>query len=812
MNRTILSQAIIALGSALLGQLALAQSAARPESGANAAASELDEVLVTAQRRTEDVQKAALSITVFSGDMLQQAGISKPDDLAKLAPGLQVAGGTTTQIYVRGVGDFGVTATANPAVVTSLDGVAIARPQAISGNFFDLERVELLKGPQGTLYGRNASGGALNLLTAQPRIGEYSGYAQANFGNYSQKGVEGAFNMPAGERGAFRFSYQLNDRNGYLTDGTDDDKHESVRLQSKFEVHDGLSLRAMVGYIHLGGKGTGLVRSQSIPGTSPWTGNTSAVAGAAYMAAATAQFNGALAGGCNPAPTGNCPPPPALLVDPSTSKLFQDVKNTNASFQLDKTFDFANLTIIPGWRRTESRFALQPSFLYSVGGVYDAAGDKSKGESSDQYSLEARLAHDTDKLKWVAGAYAMREDQSNDFVLYGGLIQNQRVSGKLKTDAYAAFGQITYSATEKLRVTAGVRYTSDKRGAFDLQKWAISPTVTTPAAVTGLPPIPCLPNVPAPGARLPGTLCPLVNQTPGYYDTSQTFTKVTWKAGIEVDVAPQSMLFADISTGFKAGGFNQAVSLSQPTKLQPYNPETITAYTLGIKNRFLDNRVQLNAEAFYWDYKNLQLSAQAFDGTGLIVLLTQNAGKARVSGLNIDLTTKPWQGGTIHAAIEYVDSKYKEFILQESTQFVPPGRVSCPVTAPNAQGLVTVNCSGKPLVRSPELSGNLGINHAFGLASGANLTVDVAMAFAGRSYQTTDFIAAEYSKSWSNASASLTYNAPNDKWFVSAFGRNLTNAEIYTGGGGHQAAFVSGWVTSNIAPPRTYGARVGVKF
>jgi iron complex outermembrane recepter protein len=813
MIRNILPQSIIVLGSLMLAQLAPAQAAAKAETKAEASVTELGEVLVTAQRRTEDIQKAALSIEVFSGDVLRDAGIAKPDDLIKLAPGLQVAGGTTTQVYVRGVGDFGVTATANPAVATSLDGVGVARPQAISGNFFDIERIELLKGPQGTLYGRNASGGALNILSVQPRLGEFAGYAEASLGNYSLRSLEGAFNMPASDHSAFRLSYQINSRNGYLSDGADDDKHESFRLQNKYE-NGGLSVRSMVGYIHLGGVGTGLVRSPGIPGLSAWTGNTDPRAGAAYMAAAAAQFNGALAGGCNPAPppAGNCPPAPALLVDPSTSKLFQDVKNYNASVQLDKTFDFGTLTVIPGWRRTEARFAVQPSFLYNVGGAYDAVGDKSKGETSDQYSLEARLAHESDKLKWVVGAYGFREDQSNDFVLFGGLIQNQRVAGKLKTDAYATFGQLTYSVSDMVRLTGGLRYTSDKRGAFDLRKWAISPTVTAPAAITGLPPIPCLPNVPAPGANLPGTLCPLINTAPGYYDSSQTYTKVTWKAGFEVDLAPQSMLYADVSTGFKAGGFNQAVSLTQPTKLQPYNPETITAYSVGIKNRFMDNRVQLNAEAFYWDYKDLQLSAQAFDGTGLIVLLTQNAGKATVQGLDLNLVAKIWQGGTLHAAVEYVDSKYKEFILQESVQFVPPGRVACAVSAPNAQGLVTVDCSGKPLVRSPEFSGNAGISQAFNLAGGGNITLAADVAFAGRSYETTDFIAAEYAKSYSNVSASLTYKAPNDKWFISAFGRNLTNAEIYSGGGGHQAAFVTGWVTSNIAPPRTFGARFGVKF
>jgi iron complex outermembrane recepter protein len=809
MQRSSMSKITIALFGLLLAQVAAAQSAARPEAQAGG----LEEVVVTAQHRTEDAQKAALAIVVISGSDLREAGVSKPDDLTKLTPGLQVAGGTTTQLYVRGVGDFGVTATANPAVVTNVDGVVVARAQAISGNFFDLERVELLKGPQGTLYGRNASGGALNILSAQPRLGEMSGYAEVAVGNYSLRALEGAINLPAGNRNAFRLSYQVNSREGYLSDGTDDDKHQSFRLQHKYNDGD-LSVRTIVGYTHLGGKGTGLAVSPAIPGLSAWTGNTDSRAGAAYIAAATAQFNGALAGGCNPAPppVGNCPPAPALLADPSTSNLFQDVTSYNASVQLDKNLGFATLTVIPAWRRTEARFAIQPSFLYNVGGAYDAAGDKTDGERSSQYSLEARLAHESDRWKWVVGAYGFREDQSDDYVLFGGLIQNQRVSGQLKTDAYAGFGQLTYSVSSSIRLTGGLRYTSDKRSGLEMRKWAISPTVTAPSPVTGLPPIPCLPDVPVPGANPPGTLCALINTTPGYYDSSQTYTKATWKAGVEVDLAPQSLFYADVSTGFKAGGFNEAISLSQPTQRQPFSPEKITAYSLGLKNRFLDNRLQLNAEAFYWDYSDLQLSAQAFDATGVIVLLTQNAGKATVQGLDLNVEAKPWKGGTVHAAVEYVDSMYKKFVLQQSALFVPPGRVACGVSAPNAQGLVTVDCSGKPLVRSPEWSGNAGIGQEFPLANGGAINLSADVAFAGQRYETTDFIAAEYAKGYSNVSASLIYNAPKGNWYVGAFGRNLTNAEIYTGGGGHQAAFVTGWVTSNIAPPRTYGARFGVKF
>ena len=810
-SRILLASTAITL---LIQTPALAQ-----EAPANAPAEEdgIQDIVVTAQRREENVQKAALSIEVFGGADLRAAGVGKPDDLTKIATGVQAAGGTTSQIYIRGVGDFGVTATANQAVISNLDGVVIFRPQAIGGNFFDLERVEVLKGPQGTLYGRNATGGAVNLISAAPRLGENGGFIEGNYGNYDQIGVEGALNLGLGDNAAVRASFQFNDRDGYLSDGTDDDKRHAFRVQAKIEA-GAVTLRPIFSYTHLGGKGTGLAVIPALPGQSAWTGNTDPVAGAAYIARASAIFNGALAGGCNPAPppAGTCPPAPAVLQDPSAfgAGYFQDVNSYAASLQVDADLDFATLTVIPAYRKTKARFNVIPSFLYNVGGAYTASGDRSDGESSKQTSLEMRLANQSDRLKWVIGGYYFNEDQSAEYALQGGLILNTLVTTQFKTKALAAFGQATFSVSDTFRLTGGLRYTNDKRSAFDLNKFAISPSVTAPnpALTGGLPPIPCLPNVPAPGQRLPGTLCPLINQTPGFYDSRVKFNKLTWKAGVEVDLAEQSMLYADVSRGFKAGGFNVAVSFADPTKLQSFAPELITAYSIGLKNRFMDNKLQFNIEAFHWNYNDLQLSAQAFDATGNIVLLTQNAGKAKVSGIETSVVAKPWTGGTLRGSLSYVDSEYKRFLIQQSALFVPPGRVACPVSAPNAQGLVTIDCSGQPLIRSPKWSGNIGLTQLFEISNGGNVAFDADLAFASKRFVTADFTAGQLAKGYENVSASLTYNAPDDRWFFGGWVRNLTNAKIYSGGGGHQAAFVAGWNTSNIAPPRTYGMRAGVKF
>ncbi len=788
------------LCSTALGAMLCGAAPAFAQQSGEAEETGITDIVVTAQRREENVQKTALSIEVFSGDQLAERGITRPDDLTKLATGVQVGGGTTTQIYVRGVGDFGVIATANPAVVTSLNGVAIARPQAISGNFFDLERVEILKGPQGTLYGRNASGGALNLIAAKPRLGETSGYLNGTLGNYSTVTGEGALNLGVSDNAAVRLSFQLSDRDGYLTDGGDDDKHQSVRLQTLIKGGDNLTFRFGGGYTHLGGNGTGLAVIPNIPGQSAWAGTTSAAASDYYIQRATNIFNGALAAGCNPAPGGNCPPPPFLLDRPDSNRLFQNVESWNVDAQLDYDFGGATLTVIPAYRRTTAKFSVQPGFNYAPG------GSGTNGETSSQYSLEARLGNSGERLKWVVGAFAFKEDQSTDFAVNSGLIQRIRVASNLETKSVALFGEATYSLSDHLRLIAGARYTSDKRSQSNFRKFAISPTVT------GQPPlaVPCLPP-----AFLPGAQCNLL--PPISFDSARTFQKATWKAGLEVDLAEQSMLFATVSTGFKAGGFNQAIDPANPNRTLAFAPETITAYTIGLRNRFLDNRLQFNLEGFYWDYKDLQLSSLILDGSGNIALTTQNAGKARLYGLNADLVFKPANGTTLRAGIEFVDSKYKAFSFVQAAAFTAPGSTGCAVTpstlAPGPLGpFVNINCSGFRLVRSPKWTGNIGLTQVFDLSSGANVTFDTDLAFASGRFTSTSFVANSKVDGYANWNASLTYNAPDEKWFFGGYIRNITNAKIYTGGGGDQSPFVTGFVSSSIGAPRTFGARFGVKF
>jgi len=765
----------------------MAQNVSDPDGYKEVAAPQgLEEIVVTAQRRAESLQSVALSIAAYSGEDLLKRGVTEATDLSRIDPALQISGASFNQIYVRGVGDFGVTAEANPAVVASLNGVPIARSNAISGNFFDLERVEVLKGPQGTLYGRNASGGAINLIAKKPVIGEFSGYLTGSFGNYDSLLAEGAVNVPAGEKAALRFSVQVADRDGYLTDGQDDDEHVSLRLQGLIESGP-LTIHLRSSYAHVGGLGTGYAVMPEIPGQSAWTGAGSTAAADHYIGLADANF----------VASGGATVPSFLLARPDTYPLFNDLDSWAIDAQFDYEFDGATLTVIPAYRKTRIKFALPISYNYSPG------GGGTDGDRSDYYSLETRLGNDGEKLKWVVGAFAFKEDQSTDFLIDAGLVQRFRIAADLDSTAFAAFGEATYSLMDDFRITAGMRYTSDKRETTNFENAAISPTVIGN-------PIPCLPDTGFPV----GTECSLL--PPISFDSKRTFNKITWRAGIEYDLAESNMLFANVATGFKAGGFSQAIEPANPVEQLSFDPETITAYTVGSRNRFLDNRLQLNLEGFYWDYKSLQSTQVIVDGVGNLALTTQNAGKARIFGLNANVIAKVASGTTLNAGIEYVDSKYKDFSYVQASAVTPPESTGCALTPsslpPGPLGpFVEVDCSGFRLLRSPKWTGTLGISQVFALSDGSNITFDGDIAFASKRFVSANFVPHSLDDAYANISASLTYNAPDEKWFFGGYIRNITDAKIYTGGGA-VSPFVPQYLTSSIAPPRTYGVRAGANF
>ncbi|OJY61825.1 MAG: TonB-dependent receptor [Sphingobium sp. 66-54] len=759
---------LAALTASLMGGTAAAQvntaqapSADTPTSGDVG----IQDIIVTAQRRRETLQRAAVAVSAVNAEALVNAGVSQPQDLTKLVPALKLSavGGAGTQITIRGVGNFAGNAYAEPAVAINLDGVYLARSGGPNGLFYDLERVEVLKGPQGTLYGRNATAGAINIITRKPDD-QFSVEGTGEAGNYDLwRGVL-AVNAPLAEGIALRVSGTISRRDGYLSDGYLDDKTEAVRGQLKLEPTSGLSILLSADYAHQGGKGPAGVLSPYLDPDNPYLGPSRDGTNDLLRGASLA-----ISGGTNPD-----------LLPPLLDDGFVDVKNWGVSGTIDYDFGGAKLTLIPAYRESKNRYL-----------HYNAGFPVLADEQSKATSIEARLSSDGDApLSWMVGGYYFNEDLDFDLYANQGIAFN-RTEPILSTRSYAAFGQATYSLTDQFRVTGGLRYTHERKSQAGRNGGPTPPVpVGFPGPDEAFYAIACAPY----DAATASCYAPLTGEL--------TNDKVTWKAGVEFDAAPRSLLYANVATGFKAGGFYG--SLPPNT----FRPETITAYTVGSKNRFLNNSLQLNAEAFYWDYKDKQVTHIGPILPGGFNLITENAGKAEIYGAEIEAVWQPTETDTLTANVQYLHSKYKNFAYTQTTETGPP-QTACPVTPIAGQAAVIVDCSGRPVPLSPKWTANISYRHSFLFDSGAKLDAQVGTRIESFYWVAEEYLPGERQKSAMVSNASLTWHAPQDSFSLGAWIDNIEDRTVKS------LAFaqpVIGQPVVILRPPRTYGVRAGFKF
>ena len=735
-----------ALGIALAAMPAMAQQAATAAApAANPAATPergIGEIIVTAQRRAESVQKSSLSIQVLGKDDLVRSGVSTARDLNNLVPGLAVSqGGTWTQTFIRGVGDITSNAFGSNGVMYSIDGVVIDRSTSISPNFFDLERIEVLKGPQGTLYGRNSTGGAINLLSRRPE-GTLGGYVNVEAGNYDSVNVTGALNVPVSDTLKLRGAFQVARHDGYLSDGRNDQDQRSGRLSALYTPSSDVSLLVVGDIQHMGGKGPGGALYPVPAGASPWTGPS------------------------DPLVTSKLPP---IAILPDASKAFMDGNFRNIMAEANVGLGFAKLTMVGGYRYVSlNATTAQPGFTTGY------------SETAKQASFEARLGNQTPDLKWVVGALYFDEKQSATLVpmisknipfLYANVS-----TPYLPTKSYGLFGQATYSLTSALRVIGGLRYTHEDKamqGSFTDLSVANAGSV----ALTG----------------------------------SSTFSRVTWKAGAEYDVAAHSMAYATVSTGFKAGGFSAIASANNTFK-----PETLTSYVAGLRNRFLDNRLHVNVEGFYWKYKDYQASILQPQPNGFTGTATINAGAATIYGMDLDVVAKITPNDTLRFVGEYLHTNFDSFTFDRSTSGLVAGKTSgCAfVGAPRVVGtgpVQTLDCSGFPLQRSPALSGTASYDHVFPLANGGNVDLKGTVSFAASRWIGIEYVQTELARPYATVDGDLTYHAPGDRFTLSAFVRNLGNKAVYSNAT-MQPLSGGSMLFTTINAPRTYGLRASVNF
>lgn len=759
----------------------------------------LADVIVTAQRRAESSQRAAVAINVISGANLAAAGVTQADRLSEQAPALTIQPTSTGNlIFVRGVGNFTLTPNSDPAIAFDYDGVYVGRPTGTQGVFYDLERVEVLKGPQGTLYGRNATGGAINVIPVQPQAGELSGYGTVSYGNYNSIIAEGAINIPMGEDGAARISASRASHDGYLRDGTDDQDDYSVRGQLKAKLTPNLTVRFAGDYEHVGGVGT----SVSYQGNylyNPAAGNY--VFRPAPTDIAEGIFTPAAQAFRTTVPAG----PAGRLLTPLNFYPFQSSDFNGVNGQIDWNVGFGTVTVIPAWRYDNE------DYLSSAGGF-----SYRQRQKTEQFSVEARLIGNRVSIfDYQLGFYLYHENIQLTTSLSLGAAANFLNNG-FSTHSIAPFGRLTANLTDKLRLVGGVRYTDDKKQFGGTTE---GNTIVCLNRVNGVPTCPTVPlfgyvdgpassNIPLPGRN--GVLPVLNNGRPTGAvvvrsdrtdDDRLDNDKVTWRGAVEYDLFPRSLLYGSVETGYRSGGFNPATGFTM------FKPETITAYTVGLKNRLFENRVQLNLEAFWWDYRNQQVSAVRNDLDGRTANITQNIGRTRIRGAEAEGRVLLAKNTLVSADVQYLDARNRDFVYQQANTGTPP-LVGCTSTLQPGGVLYNVNCDGLPAFNSPRWTVNLGGQQTIPLGR-FNVVAEADTQYRTSRYVGFFYLPTELLPDVWRTNAQVSFGPSNDAWSIAGFVRNIENNRtiIFS-----STTPLANSLIAGTTAPRTYGVRVAFKF
>ncbi|MGC4252088.1 MAG: TonB-dependent receptor [Sphingobium sp.] len=724
------------------------------------------DIIVTATRNETLLSKTPITMTALGGESLRDAGITDARSLQSSVPNLAFTeSGDTVRISIRGVTSTDTTEKGDPSAAFLMDGIYIARSASMLGSFYDLDRVEVLRGPQGTLYGRNATAGVINVISKRP-VDQFEASLDGSYGRFGQGDVTGMVNVPLGAGLAMRaaVNYQVQDKPYY-------------KLVTPDTVNRGVFRDEISGRLSLGGtigdNFTFVIR-----------GDYSRIHG--YGA------NGNMVTLDRFFSNINVP-----LIDPTPVNRGGDYKRTltmtpdypsrrdetNWGVMADATYDFgpAQLTYLASYRRAK-RANSNTQLLF--GAFYNPVDFV---DDFRQQSHELRLSFGQDNpLHGQAGIYYFRETGSRDYNIFNplaGIVAPDAINYAFKMDpagakSTAAFGTLTYDITPDLHITGGIRHTRDR-------KWRSGQTVLDfpdAASVPGTPFI-CNNQTALPGGEVRCT----VNQN----IASRKFRKTTWKAGIDYDAPGLGLIYASVSTGYKAGGFNDGCITGEGTGCELtaealyYNPETLTAYEMGFKFRF-GPAFRLNGALFHYDYKNMQLNQAVIvpvPGTRIT-----NAASSKVDGVELEAVVQPGPNDRFDLSFTYTDARYGDF---------HPDLVSHP----------TLNLKGRQLDHAPKYTVNTGYAHTFPMGNGGEIVAGIRSRFSA-SYQIIDLNNLSFfrQRAYTKTDATLTYTAPEGSWYVQGFVKNIENEVTVANASTGIVSLVS------IEAPRTYGVRAGVKF
>ncbi len=812
----------------------------------------LQEIVVTAQKRAENVQDVPIAISAFTSNALSERAVTSVAALSNIAPNVTLDAGTpfsgspyVLSAYIRGIGANDFAFNIDPGVGTYLDGVYLARSIGANQELGDVERIEVLKGPQGTLFGRNTIGGAISIVTHDPGK-EFKFKGDVTTGRFNLLQVRGTADIPLSESLSSSVAFSMKNRKGFLkriafpgasnfastpitnykaagynniglgTEGGDD----TWSVRSKLKWDNGGQFKAT-----LSGDYTNVDQSQAankVIATFP------AVFAGTYNCAIVADANNCSAGIGGPpafAYIGGIGGLNTIFDNPTVFGVNTDTNPANNRLPYDNRFvtndidtsyangnnysklksygfsgildfdlsDDVSLKSITAFRKID----------WDVGTDLDGSPlnflHTSFTTKQKQFSQELQLNGQAldKKLKYVLGAYYFKESGNlHDYVTFAeGLLQ---VDGPndLSTKNYAFFGQLDYELNDLISFTVGGRYTHENKTFEGFQSDANGLTykILNQLAILGVGPPPCITINPISDACRIAAGFPNAGQPLRYYvagTQKKTFNNFSPKVGVQLHPDDDVLVYASWSRGYKTGGWT--TRLSNPLPRAPdFNEEKAGTYEIGVKSTLADRKLQVNGAIFQTDYKGIQLNFQ--QGVSPTI---QNAGDARIRGFEIEATFVPVQAFSITSSIGYLDAKYT--------------RVDAGAFVPATTGLFGAAgvAKGVTLPKTPKWKFNISPRFEQEIGNGGKVILLADWTHSTSLKNDTEGFFLTTRPSTDLVNASITYREPNDHWDITFGGTNLTKDRYLATG---QAQLAGGQVYGTYNRPREWYAKLGLKF
>ena len=776
------------LGLVVSTDYAMAQTQTAEDAADQSSQSDgIAEIVVTAQKRAENLQDVPVAVTAFGGDALEQANIKALEDIQGRAPGLVINSFSPGQpeVAIRGVGTKEDGAGASDSTLIMVDGVYFATRTATNIDIFDLERLEVLRGPQGTLFGKNAIAGVVNYVTRKPTIGDFEFKVRQTVGNFGTFDTAAGVNIPLGDAAAARLSMSRRDTDGFLTRvnvgtpavplGTEDD--DDIGFAERF------SWRAAVRWEAT--ERTSVLLSLDGADDNFGTDNREPVGSAGPLhncgcASDPMAVNSAIGGtvGKN-----------GGVYSYAGEELGFSKRNiVGGMAQLDHEMDFATLTVLGAFRNSKFKNVLDsgglpPSPVVDLTGSHGnpnllLLGPATNGftfdnvdvidEKATQYTGEVRLTSpEAERFRWVAGIFGSIEDiQRTEGVGFPALSDQSLVASFVAANmdfrgkGVAGYGQATFELTDTLSLTGGARLSYENKRII-----ASNVVTSSPNVLLILRPFP---------------------PTRG----EDSWSNFSWRLGAEYRPNPDVMIFGAVSTGFKSGGFTGTATTAARATTS-FDPEEATNYELGAKLDLFERRLRLNTSAFYLDYKDLQVTRFFQPPTwGFGEFFTVNASNAVIKGIEVELTAKPLEFLELGGSYTYLDAKYKDFF-----------------GTPDISG--AGDFSNNRMRQAPENSWSAYAQLSHELASGDLLTANVSGRHQDIVFTNADNNPLDVIPGYTLIEAWISWRSPSRKWEVQGWMKNIGDTayrtHVYTQRG-NRIAF------GTFGAPRSYGLTISYEY